>query len=55
MTTVAPAAPPVGLIESIDDLRRALDEHPQSGVELGRYLLQHEQVTPAQLEKALAT
>lgn len=54
-TTATPAAGRNDLIESLDDLRHALDDHPQSGVELGRYLLQHEQVTPAQLEKALAT
>ena len=54
MTNAVPDAADSGLINTIDELHTALDESSQSGTELGRYLLQHQQLTPAQLESALA-
>ena len=54
MTNAEPNTVTVGLIKAIDELHTALDESSQSSVELGRYLLQHQQLTPAQLESALA-
>lgn len=53
MTTAAPTHL-TDLIDSNAALQQALDSHPNSGMALGRYLLQHAHVTPAQLEQALA-
>jgi hypothetical protein len=53
--TAATAEPTHDQIDSLDELRHALDNHAHANVELGRYLLQHALITPAQLEKALAS
>lgn len=53
-TSAPPHAAGIRLIDSVAALRHALDEHPHSSTELGRYLLQRGLITTAQLEKALA-
>lgn len=55
MTTAsAPLTAGIPLIDSLAGLRNTLDGHPHSGVALGRFLLQQDLITPAQLEAALA-